>query len=106
MDNDYGRKALKKMLTEINNKSTNALVDGSENEYSNIIQVIDRHLTEKMDDEADFNDIEDILALSDADKREEQTKDHYMYCLVSNHPCQYYALLNFLIIMSTPFFNS
>jgi hypothetical protein len=83
MDNMYGKMALKKMLTEIHGNRPNALIDGSDQEYSNTIQVIDEHLIKKMSDQDDPDlDIEGILAAYDEDSKSEQTKDNFFFDLV------------------------
>lgn len=83
MDNMYGKRALKKMLTEIHGNRPNALIDGSDQEYSNTIQVIDEHLIKKMSDQDDPDlDIEGILAAYDEDSKSEQTKDNFFFDLV------------------------
>jgi hypothetical protein len=79
----YGQRALKKMLTEILFNSTNALIDATDEEYSNTIQVIDRHLAEKMSKADDGDDLEDFLEASDEDANGEQTKDKFMYDLLT-----------------------
>jgi hypothetical protein len=81
MDNSYGRNALKKMLTEIWNNSGNTLINGTDDEYSNTVHVIDTHLSEKMRDGCD--DLEDFLLPCHEDTLGEQTKDEFMYNLVS-----------------------
>lgn len=81
MDNSYGRRALKKMLTEIWNNSGNTLINGTDEAYSNTVHVIDKHLAEKMLDVG--YDLEDFLLPCHEDTLGEQTKDEFMYNLVS-----------------------
>ena len=86
MDNLYGRRALKKMKDEIFNKRANLLIDGTDIEYSNAIQVIDEHLAGKlaeMDDVPSDLELEELLVAYDEDSKSEQTKDNFMYDLVS-----------------------
>ena len=90
MDNQYGKGALRKMLTQIFGNMPNPLVDGTDQEYSNAIQVIDEHLTEKLADADDANSLEldDLLESYDEDSESEQTKDNFMKRLVSHLNCE------------------
>ena len=85
MDNMYGKRAMKKMLLEIFSNRPNALIDATDQEYSNVIQTIDEHLSLKMADLEDDSDVEleELLAAYDEDSKSEQTKDNFMYDLVS-----------------------
>ena len=86
MDNQYGRKALKKMLLEIWGCRPNALIDASDQEYCDVIRYIDEHLSLKLDehdDEVEHLQIEELLASYGEDSESEQTKDNFMYDLVS-----------------------
>lgn len=85
MDNDYGKKALKKMINDIFGNAPNPILDGTDQEYSNAIQVIDAHLTEKLVDVDDVSamELEELLTSYDEDAQSEQTRDNFMQRLVS-----------------------
>lgn len=98
MDNEYGRKALKKMKDDIFNKRANPLIDGTDQEYSNAIQVIDDHLADKLaeiDDAPSDLELEELLAAYDEDTQSEQTRDYFMYDLVSFVAYREYACISY-----------
>ena len=81
MDNDYGKRALRKMLDNIFNNSATSIVDGSNEHYSNTIEVIDKHLTIKLGTDRDI-DLEEAIRPSEGDSKADQTYDTMMYNLL------------------------
>lgn len=109
MDNKYGKRALKNMMKGITDNSPNPLIDGTDQEYSNAIQVIDEHLTEKLADvdDASAMELEELLASYEEDSLSEQTRDNFMQRLVSYATHIYVARVEFIyLIMVVACFNS
>jgi hypothetical protein len=109
MDNEYGKKALRNMMNAIFSNLPNPLIDGTDQEYSNAIQVIDEHLTEKLADvdDASAMELEELLASYEEDSLSEQTRDNFMQRLVSypTHICVAPVEFIYLIMVVAYFYS-